>query len=184
MLDVPPWTLLYRSELPLYSRRHGRPGPRSDEPPLRIQEKSVSSVSLARLFRVNHDGFRTGLPDRNKGGELFEVRKIITWSQRINQHLHSSAADQTIIPTVVVVKLKRQQLGFTLIDQPQSTAFDLRFDTSAPQRSGLRSIRKDKHRRAGLLRRRPARFDKSGVGHCLPRLSSPLDVLKDLAHLR
>ena len=79
-------------------------------------------------------------------------------AERIDGDLHAPAANQAVVPAVVVVELKAGDQRRALAQHGQRAAFDLGLDAAAAERAGLAAIVEHEHRRAGLLRRAAARF--------------------------
>ena len=78
--------------------------------------------------------------------------------QRVSNDGHASAADEAIVPPIIVIQLERESGGKAQLGQVvQHAAFDLGFDTAAAEGAGLGPVGEDEHGSTGFLRRRPAR---------------------------
>src|SRR5205809_5876089 len=82
--------------------------------------------------------------------------------QGLRQDAHSAAADEAVVPAVVVVEVEDEKLRAIalVIQDAQGTLLDLGFDATSAERAALAAIGEDEHRRPRLLRRRAARLDQ------------------------
>jgi hypothetical protein len=79
--------------------------------------------------------------------------------QRMSQDGHAAAADEAVVPAVVVVKLEGEDFGAAAgIEAAKGLPLDLGLDAAAAERARLRAVGVDEHRGAGLLRRAAARL--------------------------
>src|SRR6185437_14035139 len=92
-----------------------------------------------------------------------EIIALLGLGQRFDENLHSAAADQAVVPPVVVVELKADHFGAAGIEAGQSLPLDFGFNAAAAERARLRTVGEDQHCGAGLLRRRAARFDQAAI---------------------
>ena len=97
------------------------------------------------------------------------------------EHLHPAAADQAVVPAVVVIELKRGDFGRPSCKIGQRLALDFGLDAAAAERAGLRAVGEDEHRGAGLLRRRAARFHQPATSDATPALDGGKELIEKLA---
>lgn len=97
-----------------------------------------------------------------------EISSIIGRPDRPHQHQHPPAADQAVVPAVVVIELKGKQFRAAFGDHAQRAPLNFRLDAAAAEGARLRTIGEDKHRGAGLLRRGAAGFDEAAIGQAAP----------------
>src|ERR1700730_1346783 len=83
------------------------------------------------------------------------------WLRRIGEDGHAAAADQAVVPAVVVVEAKGEDLAATLGigQQSQSALLDFGLNAAASQGPLLAAVGEDEHGGAGLLGGRAARLD-------------------------
>src|SRR5262249_60305107 len=80
--------------------------------------------------------------------------------QGVHQHCHPAAADQAVVPPVVVVEAKGQYLGPSARSQnTEGALLNFGLDAASAQRPALPAVGEDEHGCPGLLRRRAARLD-------------------------
>src|SRR5262249_12632786 len=74
---------------------------------------------------------------------------------------HPAAANQAIVPAVVVVEVESEDFGLAGAggEDGEGALFDLGLDATAAQRAALAAVGKDQHGGASLLRRGAARLD-------------------------
>ena len=147
-----------------------------------IEQITVRRVASAGFFRVEDDRFGAAFVSGDQFVQLLEIAVVVTGPDGIDEHRHPSAADEAVIPAVISVEVKGENLAFAFIQQTQRFAFDLGFHATAAERAGLRTVGKNEHRRPGLLRRRSAGFDEHGIRHRLIVLQGVLQVGKDFSH--
>lgn len=110
------------------------------------------------------DGFRARGSGREELVKLDEIVEVGFGTEGIDEHLHASAADESVVPAVVVVELEREDFGGALVDQLQGAASDFCFDASAAESADLGAVGEDEHAGAGFLRSRATGFHKQCVG--------------------
>src|SRR5438552_17152977 len=77
----------------------------------------------------------------------------------MHDNRHPPAADQTVVPTEIVVEGEGESGRAVARWQcMQSSAFDFGLDAAAAERARLRAVVEDEHRGAGFLRGRAARL--------------------------
>ena len=95
-------------------------------------------------------------------------------SERLGEDGHPPAADQAVVPAVIVVQAEGEDFGPAGVVEPeQRPALHLGLDAPAAERAGLRAVGVDEHRRAGLLRRAAAGLDDRAVHARRGRAGSP-----------
>ena len=114
--------------------------------------------------------------------QLIEIIARSAVRQRIDRDLHAAAADQAVVPAVIVIELKAGDLRLAFRQNGQGAAFHLGLDASAAQRAGLRAVVEHQHRGAGLLRRAAARLHQPAKGHATPGLDGGYQLLQNFAH--
>ena len=136
----------------------------------------------AALFRVENHCFGAAAARQQLVAKPREIGRIVTGPKGVDEHFHPAAADEAVVPPVIAVELEREQFGGAVIEHLQRAAFDFGLDAAAAERPHLRAVRKDEHRRTGFLRRRPARFHKSGVAHRPGTAEDLVEFGEDMAH--
>ena len=75
-----------------------------------------------------------------------KTHRLTDW---VHQHRHSTAANEAVIPTVIIVELKRHQFGRLLLaGQFEGPSLHFRFNTPSAKGADLRAV---PERRASLL---------------------------------
>ena len=101
-------------------------------------------------------GNRRGLSPLGTGDRIAVRRSVGPRVQHRNADCHPAAADQAVVPAVVVIEVELQQRRIARAEFFERTAADLRLDAPAAERAERAGIRAHKHRRPGDLRRRAA----------------------------
>src|SRR5205823_1589220 len=78
---------------------------------------------------------------------------------------HAAAADQAVVPAVVVVEVEAEELRFraAVTERSQGLALDFGLDAAAAEGAGLAAVGENDHGGARLLRRRTACLDDGAV---------------------
>ena len=72
----------------------------------------------------------------------------------MGQDRHPAAADQAVVPAVIVVEAEGEDFRLAgVVEAEERSPLDLGLDAAAAEGAGLGAVRVDEHRRAGLLRR-------------------------------
>src|SRR5262249_39492940 len=92
--------------------------------------------------------------------------------QGVGENAHTAAADEAVVPAVIVVEAEGQDAGHAVLaaEDAQGPLLDLGLDAAAAEGAALAAVGEDEHGGAGLLRRRAARLDHRAV-NALPSLA-------------
>ena len=153
-----------------------------DNSALFIYQPAIRIVSTSFLA-IDHDDFRRAASGGQHVLQDAIVRHVVTRSQRIDQHFHAASANQAVIPAVVVVELKREQLDRATRQQSQRAAFDLGLDATAAECADLRAIGEHEHRRPRLLRCGTACLDEGRVADGPTVSQSDVEFLDEREHV-
>src|SRR5579871_919744 len=132
----------------------------------RIEEKSISRDQA--VLRRESDGLCTPLSVLDAATEATVIlsrsgeRRCVSAPRNwIRKDAHAAAADEAVIPTVIIIKMEGQHLGPLAAGGQctQGTLAHLGLDAAAAERAALSPIGEDQHGSSRLLRRRAARLD-------------------------
>ena len=150
--------------------------------PILVDKPAIGGHAPSRSLGIEHDGFGKAASLRNACGECVEIAHVVPRADGVDQHLHAAAADQAVVPTVIVIEMERHDLGPPLVEQEKRAAFHLGFDTAASQGARLRAIREDEHGGPGLLGRRAASFDEGRIRNGPPIANCRFEIGEDVGH--
>ena len=105
--------------------------------------------------------------------------------ERVGEDGHAAAADQAVVPAVVVVEAEGEHLGFRFAVTAQGSerlAFDLGLDAAAAEGADLSAVGEDEHGRPGLLRRGAARLDDGAVDAIAAGMEGVVQFGEKFAH--
>src|SRR5439155_17957338 len=107
---------------------------------------------------------RAAFDELTESGEVSArvfTRRAASGLKRCRQYAHPPAADQSVVPAVVVIEAKGGELRLRGVagEGAQGLALDLGLDAATAESAGLAAVWEDQHGRPGFLRRRPARLD-------------------------
>ena len=148
-----------------------------------VEEVTVAAGQAVRV-REN-DGLREAAAQHSKVLKPAVIRSgVRPGGQGVQEDGHAAAADQAVVPSLNVVQVERPHFGAAAVrlqrlERPQP---HFRFDAAAAERTDLAAVRKDKHRGAGLLRRRAARLDHRAVDARPTCLQGRVDLGEKLTH--
>ena len=164
--DIRPGAAGERAEIRHEARRGGVAGAGRDDLAPLVTEKPVGRPHDPGLILawVQHHRLGHRRSRQQPGPKLLVVLEGIARANRIDQHPHAAAADQSVVPAVVVVQLECEQFGATILQQLQAAAFDLGFHAAPPQGADLGTVGEHQHGRPRLLRSRAAGFDQRREG--------------------
>jgi len=160
---------------------HLVPAPMPDDRSVFVDQPAIGRRSAGSLW-VNYDRFRESLAFIDARGQSVVITDVVPRPDRIDEHLHSPAADESVIPAVIVVQMERDNFRLPLVQEKQRPPFDLGFDAAAAQSPCLGAIGKDEHRRARFLRRRSSRLDQGRKRNRLLVADRCGQVVQDIAH--
>ena len=101
----------------------------------------------------------------------------------LDEHLHPPAADQAVVPAVVVVELKADDFRPCRRSRMrQRLAFHFGLDAAAAQRAGLRAVGEDEHRGARPFAASSRAFPPAGSKPPAARLGSLNELCNKFAH--
>src|SRR5262249_29192622 len=107
-------------------------------------------------------------------------------AEGVGEDAHAAAADEAVVPAVVVVEAEGQHLAAALAlragQDAQGALLDLGLDAAAAEGAALAAVGEDEHGGAGLLRRRAARLDDRAVHALAPRAEGRRQFRKEVAH--
>src|SRR5262249_39355763 len=97
---------------------------------------------------------------------------------------HASAANQAVVPTIVVVEIEGKEFGLAAaVGQDAKRALlHLGLDAAAAERAALAAVGENEHGSAGFLRGRAARLDHRAVDAVLPALQGRRQFEKKFSH--
>ena len=106
-------------------------------------------------------------------------------AERVGEDGHAAAADQAVVPAVIVVEAEGEHLRPAAVARPsdaEGTLLDLGLDAAAAEGAALAAVGEDEHGGPGLLRRRAARLDHAQKTHGRPLVQRRRQFREDVAH--
>ncbi len=101
----------------------------------------------------------------------------------MSEDRHPAAADEPVVPAVVVIESKGEDFGSAAgREVMQGLLLDLGFHTPAAESTCLRTVREREHRRPGFLRRRPAGGRDHAPDARLPAVDRGDELRKQVGH--
>src|SRR5437763_254351 len=135
----------------------------SRQPSALIEEITAADGKAARLLR-DDDRLGTPAPAFGQFVKPAVVGSDVRGGERVSEDGHTPAADEAVVPAVVVVETESEDVRPAARRQDaQGLLFHLRLDAAAAEGPALAAVGEDEHRGAGLLRRRAARLDHRAV---------------------
>jgi hypothetical protein len=156
---------------------------RADDQQLRRRIDRLG-VSLGQPIERVTQGDRRGRSTPHRIERIPIRLRIGGVRERLNIDVHRPAADQAVVPAVVVVELEGEQLGRPREQNLDRLHAHLGLDAPAAERSDRLSIGQQQHPRPSRLRRAPPSRDDRAQRHGLPRIRTANELFQNAIHDR
>ena len=107
------------------------------------------------------------MANRRKSEQKREDRRVIA-AEHLHVNVHRPAADQPVVPAVIMVEAEREQRGSVHREQFDRAPAHFCFDAPPAERADRPPVADEQHPRPALLRRAPARRDDRAQRDALP----------------
>src|SRR2546421_8399426 len=97
-------------------------------------------------------------------------------------NVQDPAADQAVVPAVIVIEPEFQELGLIRMEECDRLLANFRFDTPAAERAEGRAVGEHEHLGALLLRRAAARTDDRAQRDSFVALTVFADFIEEQLH--